>query len=87
MSVKSTAALMTLRALVAGGADIDTPEARRAAIAAVAPIADLAEKSRLLSFIEAERRELLRGSTWSRRPPEFADQTRSPVRRTVVVSR
>lgn len=54
MTVKSTAALMTLRALVGGGADVDTPEARRAAIAAVAAIADPAEKDRLLSFIEAD---------------------------------
>ena len=36
MSASSMAALVTSRALIAGGADVDTWEARRAAITAVA---------------------------------------------------
>jgi len=47
------AALVTLRALVAGGADVDTPDARRAAIAAVAEIPDENNKGLLLGLIEA----------------------------------
>jgi hypothetical protein len=53
MTIRSTAALVTLRALVGGGADVDTPEARRAAIAAVAAIPDEYRKNMLLRLVEA----------------------------------
>jgi hypothetical protein len=53
MTIESTAALVTLRAIVSGGADVLTPETHRAAVLAVSAIRHPRVRDHLLGLIEA----------------------------------